>query len=77
MNKIQTIFIKTEYIKLGQLMKLLGLISNGSEAKFFLLDNKINVNGEREDRRGRKIYPGYEIVINDTDAYKIEEKEND
>ncbi len=74
MAKNQTIFITTEYIKLGQLIKLLGLINNGSEAKFFLLDNEIKVNGENEDRRGRKIYPGYEVVVNGTEVYKVEEK---
>lgn len=74
MTKNKTIFIMTDYIKLGQLLKLSGLISNGSEAKFFLLNNETKVNGELEDRRGRKIYPGYEVVVNDTDVYRIEEK---
>ncbi len=74
MTKNRTIFITTEYIKLGQLIKLLGLINNGSEAKFFLFNNEIKVNGNPEERRGRKIYPGYEVVINSTEVYKIEEK---
>lgn len=67
MNAKNIVFIKTEYIKLGQFLKLCGLISNGSESKFFLLDNKIYVNGELEDRRGRKIYPGYSISINNVE----------
>ncbi len=74
MTKNKAISITTEYIKLGQLIKLLGLISNGSEAKFFLSNNVVKVNGVIEERRGRKIYPGYDIVINDTEVYNIEEK---
>ena len=45
MHKIS---IKTDFITLGQLLKLSGVITNGGEAKFFLLNNKILVNGEAE-----------------------------
>lgn len=65
---IKNVTINTEYIKLGQLLKLLGLISNGSEAKNFIEENHIIVNGEDELRRGRKIYPGYKIKIGDLEV---------
>ena len=62
---MQTIRIYTDYITLGQMLKLKGIIRNGGDAKAFLLDNDVAVNGEKEDRRGRKLYDGYEIKVND------------
>lgn len=59
--------IKTEYITLGQLLKLINIIQSGGEAKMYLLMNDIYVNDEKEIRRGRKIYPN--------DFVKIESQE--
>lgn len=56
--------INTEYITLGQLLKFVGIIHNGAEAKNFVLENKITVNSEEENRRGRKLYPGYKVSVN-------------
>lgn len=72
----KVVCIKTEFIKLGQLLKLVGVISNGSEAKDFLEDNIVYVNGEKEQRRGRKIYPGY-IVNIDEMVVKIDEMDKE
>ena len=47
--------ITTEYITLGQFLKLTRLISNGGDAKIFLLTTAVYVNGELEQRRGRKL----------------------
>lgn len=47
--------ITTEYITLGQLLKLTHVISNGGDAKIFLLTTAVYVNGELEQRRGRKL----------------------
>lgn len=57
------ISITTDYITLGQLLKLSNVISQGGEAKSFLLSHKILVNGEEDNRRGRKIRTGDEIKI--------------
>lgn len=57
--------ISTEFIKLGQLLKLIGLISNGSESKAFLDNNQIEVNSIVEKRRGKKLYPKDAIKINE------------
>ena len=66
--------IKTEYITLGQFLKLADIISTGGEAKFYLLNNVIYVDNIVDNRRGRKLYPGtilkcsnevYEIVKDD------------
>ena len=56
--------IKTEFITLGQLIKFLNLIGSGGEVKFFLMENDIFVNDELESRRGKKIYPGDKVKIN-------------
>jgi S4 domain protein YaaA len=61
---MKNVKIKTEYITLGQLIKFLNLIGSGGEVKFFLLENEILVNEEPESRRGKKIYPGDTIQIN-------------
>ena len=55
--------ITTEYIKLGQLLKFVGIIDNGSLAKVFLAENEVIINGERDDRRGRKLYPSDIIEV--------------
>lgn len=55
--------ITTPYITLGQLLKLANLIGNGGEAKFFLSAEEVKVNGEIDQRRGRKLYPGDEVLV--------------
>ncbi len=60
---MKEIRIHTPFITLGQFLKLANLISNGGEAKLFLMENIVYVNQEKENRRGRKLYPGYEIEL--------------
>lgn len=55
---MQEIRIKDESIKLGQALKLAGLAGSGVEAKIQIQDGLVAVNGEVEERRGRKLYPG-------------------
>ena len=50
-----------EYITLGVLLKISGIIDTGGQAKFFLSENVVLVNGEEENRRGRKLYHGDQI----------------
>ncbi len=57
--------INTEYIELQQLLKLTDWISTGGEAKFAVKQLNIRINGEKENRRGRKIYPGDVVLIED------------
>ena len=59
----KTIRITTPYITLGQLLKLANIIGNGGEAKVFLLEHDVLVNGESDRRRGRKLYPGDEVSV--------------
>lgn len=61
---MKKITIKTEYITLGQFLKIADFIYSGGEAKFFLAENKVYVNNELDDRRGRKLYRGDSVKIN-------------
>lgn len=54
---MKAVEISDEYIKLGQLLKLAGLVSSGVEAKIVIQDGQVKVNGEVDTRRGKKIYP--------------------
>lgn len=47
-----------EFIKLGQALKLAGLVSSGVEAKIVVQDGQVLVNGEVDTRRGKKLYSG-------------------
>jgi len=64
--------IKTPYIQLQQLLKLAGWISTGGEAKIAVRKLRISVNGVAEDRRGRKLYPGDAVAIQDQ-KYEVTE----
>jgi len=70
---MKDVTIKTEFITLGQLLKFLGLVGSGGEAKMFLQMNKILVNDAPDNRRGRKIYPN-DIVKIEKDEYLIKTK---
>ena len=51
------------FITLGILLKIAKLISTGGEAKIFLAEKEVLVNGELDNRRGRKLYHGDRIEI--------------
>ena len=55
---MQTIKIKDEFIKLGQALKLAGLVDSGLEAKDVIQAGEVQVNGEVDTRRGKKLVPG-------------------
>ena len=52
-----------DFITLGVLLKLVGIIDTGGQAKWFLNENAVLVNGEEENRRGRKLYHGDQILV--------------
>ncbi|MCR4869342.1 ribosome-associated protein [Lachnospiraceae bacterium C10] len=53
-----------EFIKLGQLMKKANWVSSGVEAKIYIQDGEVMVNGEVDTRRGRKLYDGDVVEYN-------------
>ena len=66
---METIRLRDEFIKLGQAIKAVGYVESGVDAKEFIQDGLVFVNGEMETRRGRKLYDG-DIV--EFDGEKIE-----
>ena len=63
-NKVK---ITTEFIKLDQLLKFAGAVAIGSEAKEFILDGQVKVNGEVCTMRGKKIRSGDTVTVNGQD----------
>lgn len=55
---MESIKIKDEFIKLGQLLKLAGFCDSGVDAKFVIQDELVKVNGEVETQRGKKLHDG-------------------
>ena len=62
-KKTTEITINTEYITLGQFLKLADIIQSGGEAKSFLAQNKVEIDGISDNRRGRKLRGGEIIEI--------------
>lgn len=62
--------ISTEFIRLGQFVKLLDLVDTGGQVTVYLLSNEILVNGVDEKRRGKKLYPN-DVVTLDGEEYRI------
>jgi ribosome-associated protein len=57
--------ITGDTIRLGQLLKLAGVVGSGSEAKDLLASEAVLVNGEPEDRRGRQLHAGDTVRVAD------------
>ncbi len=71
---MRTVEIWSEYITLGQLLKLTDTIASGALAKQYLAQYTPIVNGEPDNRRGRKIRPGDEVHFSDGLKVKVEAK---
>ena len=56
-----------EFITLNVLLKITDLIPTGGMAKIFLAENDVYVNGEKENRRGRKLYRGDIVKANNAE----------
>lgn len=52
-----------EGIRLGQLLKLAGLVDSGADAKPLLRSGQVLVNGEVDVRRGRQLKPGDVVQV--------------
>ena len=57
-------FTIEEFITLGQFLKLNSIIQSGGEAKLYLENNDVFVNGELEKRRGKKLRTGDTVTVN-------------
>ena len=61
---MDSIRIKDDYIKLGQALKLAGLVDSGVEAKIVIQNGEVKVNDEIDTRRGKKLVPGDNFEYN-------------
>lgn len=59
-----------DFIKLGQLLKAVGMVESGAEAKAVILDEYVLVNGEVCVQRGKKLYDG-DVVELDGEVVKV------
>ncbi|MBL1229324.1 S4 domain-containing protein YaaA [Enterococcus sp. BWB1-3] len=71
----KTLTLETDYMTLGQFLKEINVISSGGQAKWYLAETSVFVDGELENRRGRKLYPGMMIEIPDEGTFFMEKKE--
>lgn len=65
-----TIKLREDYIKLGQALKAAGLVGSGVDAKFVIQDGLVQVNGETEYQRGKKLYDG-DVITFEGESVKI------
>lgn len=68
----ETFLLNSEYITLGQFLKEITVISSGGMAKWYLQEHAVFVDGEPENRRGRKLYPNMMIEIPDVGTFFME-----
>ncbi|AIM16562.1 hypothetical protein HW35_09980 [Bacillus sp. X1(2014)] len=59
----EKIKLDTEFITLGQFLKLADVIQTGGMAKWFLSEHEVFINGEQDQRRGRKLRSGDIVQI--------------
>ncbi len=55
--------IREDSIRLGQFLKLADLIDNGADAKPLMVQGAVQVNGETETRRGRRLVAGDVVSV--------------
>lgn len=61
---MEKIFLREDFIKLGQALKAAGLVSSGIDAKMVIIDGQVLVNGSVETQRGKKLYDGDIVEYN-------------
>ncbi len=68
---MQKIYIKDEFIKLGQALKLAGLVDSGLDAKYVIQEGEVTLNGVVETQRGKKCIPG-DVISFEGNSFVIE-----
>jgi ribosome-associated protein len=62
-SPVRDVEIRDETIRLGQLLKLAGLVEHGAAAREVLEAGEVTVNGRDESRRGRQVVPGDVVAL--------------
>lgn len=68
------IYIRDEFIKLGQALKLAGLVDSGLDAKYVIQEGEVTLNGAVEMQRGKKCVIG-DIISFKGHSFVIEGKD--
>ncbi|MFV0314290.1 MAG: RNA-binding S4 domain-containing protein [Anaerotignum sp.] len=68
---MQEVGIQTEFIKLQQILKLAGLIGQGSDVKVLIADGLVYVNGEQAFERGKKVRPNDVVEVKGFGIVKV------
>ena len=68
---METIKIRDDFIKLGQALKLAGLVESGVDAKMEIQEGFVKVNGKVEVQRGKKVHPG-DLIEYDGQQIRVE-----
>jgi ribosome-associated protein len=68
---VRNVEVTGEFIALGELLKLAGVVDTGGEAKNLIATLAVSVNGEPEGRRGRKLRPGDTVEIADGESLRV------
>lgn len=69
------VYIDDDFITLGQLLKHVNVISSGGMAKWYLSEYAVLIDNEKENRRGKKIYPGSMVEIPDEGTFFVQKNE--
>lgn len=67
---MREIEVRGDAIRLGQLLKVAGLVDSGGEAKAVLAEGGVTVNGEPENRRGRQLRDG-DVVVSGDESVRV------
>lgn len=60
------VYISSEFIRLDALLKFAALAQSGGEAKYYIQEGAVTVNGEVSTQRGKKIRPGDTVCFQNT-----------
>jgi ribosome-associated protein len=60
---VEDVQITGNSIRLGQLLKLAGVVDSGAEVKDLLAEGGVTVDGEAEERRGRQVFLGEVVAV--------------
>ncbi|WP_379970848.1 S4 domain-containing protein YaaA [Ectobacillus sp. sgz5001026] len=71
---MKIISISTEYITLGQFLKLADLVNTGGASRWFLQEHEVFINGEPDNRRGRKLYNNDTVEVPSFGTFQVKAK---
>ncbi len=58
--------LRDQTIRLGQLLKLAGVVDDGAHARRLIEDGEVSVDGQVDRRRGRQVRPGSTVELGQT-----------